>query len=132
MSLLAEFRRRMIWQVAVIYAIVARVLLQIVAIVRTPSGLDRDPARPAPAGWQFSYPGVGERDSAVAWLVRTLQMVQESVPDAGFVAFPLLKSHVRRDPVPEQLRLQKIFRQIDAIARSRWRIDAASEGRWPV
>lgn len=70
-------------------------------------------------GWQFAYLGIGETDTAYEWLTRTVGVVERCEPDAGYMAFLVLKNNMHNDPVLEQPRFQKLFKRIDAIARSR-------------
>jgi hypothetical protein len=69
--------------------------------------------------WVYAYLGLRQADNAYDWLGRTVEMVEQSVPDPGFMAFLILMSNAHDDPILEEHRFKKLIDKIDAIARSR-------------
>lgn len=69
--------------------------------------------------WVYAYLGLREADKAYEWLSRTLELVEQSLPDPGFMAFLILMSNAHDDPILDEPRFRALFDQIDSIARSR-------------
>jgi TolB-like protein/Flp pilus assembly protein TadD len=69
--------------------------------------------------WIYAYLGLRDADKAYEWSGRALEYAEKSQPDAGFMAFLILMSNAHHDPILEEPRFQKLFKQIDTIARSR-------------
>jgi hypothetical protein len=69
--------------------------------------------------WIYAYLGLRDADKAYEWSGRALEIAEQSLPDAGFIAFLILMTNAHDDPILEQPRFQKLFRQIETVARSR-------------
>jgi TolB-like protein/cytochrome c-type biogenesis protein CcmH/NrfG len=70
-------------------------------------------------GWIYAYLGIRDADKAYEWLGRAVEVVERGEPDAGYIAFPIIKNNVHNDPILEQPRFRKLLDKIDTIARSR-------------
>jgi TolB-like protein len=69
--------------------------------------------------WVYAYLGLRDADKAYEWLGRTVELVEQSLPDPGFMAFLILMSNAHDDPILEEPRFKKLIDKIDSIARSR-------------
>jgi adenylate cyclase len=69
--------------------------------------------------WVYAYLGLRDADNAYKWLSRTLELVEQSLPDPGFMAFLILMSNAHDDPILAEPRFQKLIDKIDSVARSK-------------
>lgn len=69
--------------------------------------------------WMMAYLGLGDAETAYAWLGRVLELSEKSVPDPGYLLFVVAKANAHEDPVLDQPRFRELFDRIEAISRSR-------------